>query len=128
MSAEPPDSVDTTRPPDGVDAEHETVHDVALQQERTALAWDRTAVAWLVAGGLFLRTGTPPYHHPRHLAGVAALVLGAVLLAHAYRRYARQRAALAAGRGLASPGLVRLVGIGATAFGVAALARVVLGA
>jgi uncharacterized membrane protein YidH (DUF202 family) len=89
-----------------------------LQRERTALAWDRTGLALIVTGAVLVRAGGEPYAHARHLPGYLAGVLGAVLLIHAQRRYARRAAT---GESLVSPGLARLVGIAATAVGVAAL-------
>jgi uncharacterized membrane protein YidH (DUF202 family) len=105
----------------------ETVHDPALQQERTALAWDRTALGWLAAGALFLRAGGPPYYHPRHAPGLVALMLGVVLLATVATRYTRQRRVLSRSADLSSPWLVRTVGIGATLFSLSCLVLVIVG-
>jgi uncharacterized membrane protein YidH (DUF202 family) len=116
------------RPRRARDPAPETVFDRGLQQERTALAWDRTGLAFMVAGALFVRGGEPPYHHPRHIPGFLVVVVGGALVGVAARRYHRQHAHLRQERPVASPGLVRFVGLAAVAFSLAAAGLVVFGA
>lgn len=103
------------------------IYDSGMQHERTALAWDRTALAMIVGGALFMRAGNPPYHHPRHLPGIVMIGLGTLVLVLAFRRYESRNAQLRAGRPVAQPGLVRVVGTATVAFCVAALGLVVFG-
>jgi uncharacterized membrane protein YidH (DUF202 family) len=103
------------------------VFDRSLQQERTALAWDRTGVAMIVAGALFVRAGTPPYHELRHAPGMIAMVFGAVLILLAYRRYDWLHARLHAGEPVVSPLLLIGTGVVTVLFALAALVLVVFG-
>jgi uncharacterized membrane protein YidH (DUF202 family) len=103
------------------------VFDRSLQQERTALAWDRTGVAMIVAGALFVRAGTPPYHELRHAPGLIAMVFGAVLILLAYRRYDWLHARLHAGEAVVSPLLLIGTGVVTVLFALAALILVVFG-
>jgi uncharacterized membrane protein YidH (DUF202 family) len=103
------------------------VFDRALQQERTALAWDRTGVAMMVAGALFVRAGTPPYHELRHAPGMVAIVFGAILLLLAYRRYDWLHARLHAGEPVTSPQLLVATGVFTVVFAACALYVVIFG-
>jgi uncharacterized membrane protein YidH (DUF202 family) len=104
------------------------VYDAGLQQERTSLSWTRTALAVMAAGAVFLRGGEPPYHSPRHLPGIVAVVLGVALLLHgAQGRYERLHHVLGHGKPVATPWLIRAVGVGVTLFSAAALALVLFG-
>lgn len=104
----------------------DSVADARLQHERTTLAWDRTAVAIMVAGSIFLHAGNGPLHSPRHVPGMVAIALGAVILAHAYRRYERLGAAGRTGTGDAATWL-RLVAVTTLLFSLASLALVLGG-
>ena len=108
-------------------ARPQKVFDASLQQERTALAWDRTGVAMMVAGALFVRAGTPPYHELRHAPGLVAIVFGAGLIFLAYRRYDWLHARLRAGEPVTSPVMVLATGLVTVAFAIAALGLVIFG-
>lgn len=111
----------------GRPAQPNRVAGLQLQHERTTLSWDRTAVAMIVAGAVFLHAGNGPLHSPRHIPGALAIVFGAVLLAHAYRRYERLRGSVPTGANSAAPWLLRLVGVTTLLFSLASLALVVAG-
>jgi uncharacterized membrane protein YidH (DUF202 family) len=101
--------------------------DRAGQHERTALAWDRTALLMILVGALALRTGDLPWRAVLHAPAVAALLLGAVMLAHAYRRYLTTDERVRAGQPVASPRLLQAVAVVAVAVSAAAGLLIVTG-
>ena len=84
-----------------VGEEREPDYRFTLANERTFLAWLRTALA-LDAAGIAVVHLLPPLLVPgvRELAGVALVVLGAVVAAGAYSRWRRYQQALRQGRPL----------------------------
>jgi uncharacterized membrane protein YidH (DUF202 family) len=97
------------------------VFDPGLQHERTALAWERTAIAGMVAGTLLARYAAVALHPAWASLGIAAVVLGAVLLVWTGRHYDDLHGPLRAGENPAHPAGVRLVGLASVLFTGAAL-------
>ena len=98
------------------------VFDPGLQHERTALAWERTAIAGMVGGVLLARYAAAAIHPAWAALGIAAVVLGGVLLVWAGRHYDDLHGPLRAGENPAHPAAVRLVGLASITFTGAALA------
>lgn len=100
-----------------------------LQPERTHLAWSRTGLGFLVNAALLVRFAE--HARPPALAYAAAVVMGAGGIAISVLgrlSYPRRNRALAAGRSIAAPALLRGVwltltigAVGATAATVSAL-------
>lgn len=67
-----------------------------LANERTLLAWIRTALA-LIIGGLAL-TQLGNVSQQLSFSGIAAMVAGAVITAHGYKRYKNADAAIRKGK------------------------------
>lgn len=106
--------------------EFDRVHNPALQQERTTLAWDRTGLALMVASGLLLRAAGPPYPRLLHVVPAVAFLVGLSLLFLGRRRYLRRWRGLESGLPILSPAPVAMVGVvtvvlGITGFAVALL-------
>lgn len=99
---------------DGPGQQRRRISDDGLQHERTALAWDRTALALLVVGALSLRGAGPPLSSLRHVPGLLAVVVGALLLWLGSRRYRQRETSVDSDHPLVRPGLV--VVTGTTAF------------
>lgn len=98
--------------------------ELALQRERTALAWDRTGVGLIVAGALYARAVEAPLGDLRHVPGIVALVAGLGLILFAYRRYERLRGQLPSETSVTHAGVVIFTGVATMALAVAALALV----
>lgn len=96
---------------------------VALQRERTALAWDRTGVGLIVAGALYVRAVPAALPDLRHVPGLVAMLVGIGLIPFAYRRFTRPDGR-AGGGTFTHPGAVILTGVVTVAFAGAALALV----
>jgi uncharacterized membrane protein YidH (DUF202 family) len=92
------------------------VVDPGLQQERTALAWERTAVSLMVAGTLLARYAADASHWTTALAGIAEVVVGAVILVWAEVHYVDLRGPIVAGAGVVHPTATRVVGLAAIGF------------
>jgi len=91
------------------------VVDPGLQQERTALAWERTAIALMVAGTLLARYAASSSYWTTALGGIAAVVLGAVLLVWAEVHYEDLRGPIVEGADVVHPTATRIVGLAAIA-------------
>jgi len=111
--------------PDPRDIGHEPDPRFSLANERTFLAWIRTSLA-LVAGGLGVVQLLPPFGLPfaREVLGAALLVLGGLVSATSYRRWAATERALRTDAPLPPSPVPRLLGAGVAT--VAAGALVVL--
>ena len=75
--------------------------DVAVQNERTRLAWQRTVLAGLACALVLVRLLVDISAGAAALVGLAALLSAALLGRWTLRRYVANRAALHAGRPLA---------------------------
>jgi uncharacterized membrane protein YidH (DUF202 family) len=97
----------------------EAAIDPGLQSERTAMAWQRTALGLGGVAALLLHQakGDPLTAAP----GVAGMLVALVVLVVAERRYERTVRHVVAGRGPASPALVRTMAATSVALSVAAL-------
>lgn len=97
----------------------EAAIDPGLQSERTAMAWQRTALGLGGVAALLLHeaNGNPLTAAP----GVAGMLVALVVLVVAERRYERTVRHVVAGRGAASPALVRTLAATSVALSVAAL-------
>ena len=99
----------------------------SLANERTFLAWNRTALS-LVAGGLavvqLLDKVDPPAL--RRALGVPIVLLGGLLAALSFSRWERNEAAMREDRALPRSILPRLLALGVTAGGVAAVVMVLV--
>ena len=99
----------------------------SLANERTFLAWIRTALS-LVAGGLavvqLLDEVDPPAL--RRALGVPIVLLGGLLAALSFSRWARNEAAMRSDRALPRSILPRLLALGVTAGGVVAVIMVLV--
>jgi putative membrane protein len=99
----------------------DTVFDVGLQHERTALAWERTAIASMVAGVLLARYAAQSLHFAFAAIGLAWVVVGGGLLVWSARHYDDLHGRLRDGQSPVHPGAARFVGFGTIAFTGAAL-------
>lgn len=99
----------------------------SLANERTFLAWNRTALS-LVAGGLaivqLLDNVDPPAL--RRVLGIPFVLLGGLLAALSFSRWERNELAMRADRSLPRSILPRLLALGVTAGGVAAVVMVLV--
>jgi len=94
---------------------------VTFANERTFLAWIRTALA-LIAGGVAVGAAFSAHNQSVHAAvALAPIVLGAIIAAVGYRRWAHADAALRAGSPLPTDRtlLTLALTIGAVAVGAA---------
>jgi len=99
----------------------------SLANERTFLAWNRTALA-LVAGGLAVVELLDAVESPtlRRGFGVPMVVLGGVIAALSFSRWARNEEAMHDDRALPGSILPRLLAAGVTVGGVIALVLVLV--
>ena len=98
-----------------------SVFDEGLQHERTALAWERTAIAAMVAGVLLARHAAQSLHAAFAAAGIAMVLVGAVLLIWSGWHYDGLHGPLRAGESPAHPTAARRVGAATVVFTAAAL-------
>lgn len=95
-----------------------TVFDDAMQQERTALAWERTSVSLMVVGALITREAAVRDLWPFIVAGMAGVLVGVAVLVWAGVHYAQLHETLRRGEGAVHPlatrvlGLASIIGIG----------------
>jgi uncharacterized membrane protein YidH (DUF202 family) len=105
----------------------DSVFDVGLQHERTALAWERTAIASMIAGVLLGRFAAESVHFGFAAIGLAWVVIGGALLVWSARHYEDLHGPLRSGQSPVHPGAVRVVGLGTIVFtGAAFLLSVVI--
>lgn len=103
----------------GARRRREAAIDPGLQSERTAMAWQRTALGLGGVAALLLHeAGSNPL---TAAPGVAGMLVAVVVLVVAERRYEHTVRHVVAGRGPASPGLVRTMAATSVALSVAAL-------
>jgi uncharacterized membrane protein YidH (DUF202 family) len=101
--------------------------DDGLQDERTTLAWERTAIATMAAGLLIARYATLSLHWSFGVAGLAAVVLGSVILVWAGQRYDEMQLHIERGANPVHPTATRLVGLlGVAVTGVATILAIVI--
>ncbi|HEX4905820.1 MAG TPA: DUF202 domain-containing protein [Acidimicrobiales bacterium] len=115
-------------PSDRLSGDHEHIdYRFSLANERTFLAWNRTALS-LVAGGLavvqLLDAVDPPAL--RRVLGVPIVLLGGLLAALSFSRWERNEEAMRADRALPRSILPRLLAVGVTAGGLAAVVMVLV--
>lgn len=110
------------RPVDALSSEPD--YRFTLANERTFLAWIRTALA-LDAGGLAVIQLLPPFRIPgaREAIGVALVVLGTIVAAASYRRWAAHERAMRLDEPLAETRLPLVLAIGV---GIVSLVAVIL--
>lgn len=105
--------------------EPDSVLDIGLQHERTALAWDRTALALMVVGALVIRS-VRELGWLWGLPGYLTVAIGGVVLWLGSRHGRRQQADLRAGASPVRPRLVLLVGVVAVGISLVALVLVLV--
>ena len=104
-----------------------SVFDAGLQHERTALAWERTAIASMVAGVLMARYAADSLHVVYAFAGIAQVVVGAVVLVWSGRHSDELHGPLRAGDSPVHPTAARIVGLGTVVFaGIALVLAIVI--
>lgn len=99
----------------------------SLANERTFLAWNRTALS-LMAGGLVIVQLLDKVEPPavRRALGVPIILFGGLLAALSFSRWERNEEAMRADRALPPSLLPRLLAVGVTAGGVAAVVMVLV--
>jgi uncharacterized membrane protein YidH (DUF202 family) len=88
----------------------DAVFDVGLQHERTSLAWERTAFSLMAAGLVLSRFAASEALWLLAIAGMAQVVLGAVLLVWSGAHYEELHGPLRVGGDVVHPSAVRWVG------------------
>lgn len=105
----------------------DSVFDAGLQHERTALAWERTAIASMVAGVLMARYAAQSLHATFAFAGIAQVVVGAVVLVWTGRHYDDLHGPLRAGDSPVHPTAAQIVGLTTIVFsGIALVLAIVI--
>lgn len=97
------------------------VVDAGLQSERTYLAWQRTGLSFAAVGALLIHAAGGVEHPLADIPGLAALVVGAIILLRAVLRYRSIVTAARTGRSAASAPLAAAVAAAATAAGLSGL-------